>query len=153
MEDLFKWSLITGFVVSLVTFALHFVTRSFALQGIGLKLIIAIVLAIVSIIYFMKKYGVPDSSFTAGGIIGLAAVVGMVSANLLPPVIFWDNLGEYFLTLLLFPIVYLIGGFIGKWAYGGQTGPNRKRRREEEEEKQREEKEPEPIEENEVSGE
>jgi hypothetical protein len=141
MEDLFKWSLITGFVVSLVTFALNFVSK-----GVGLKLIVAIVLTIASIIYFMKKYGVPDSSFAAGGIIGLAAITGLL-------VVTTTDVLEYALTLVLFIVAYFLGGFIGSWAYGGQTGPNRKRRREEEEEKQREEKEPEQIEENEVSGE
>ncbi len=146
MEDLFKWSIITAFVVSLVTFILNFVARDLNLEGIGLKLIVAIVLTIISVIYFMKKYGVPDSSFTAGGIIGLSAVVGMVSANLLKPYIFWNNFLEYVLTLLLFLIVYFIGGFIGKWSYGGQTEPRRTR-------KEEEEKEPEEIEENEVSGE
>jgi len=138
MEDLFKWSLITGFVVSLVSFILNFVSR-----GIGLRLIVAIVLTIASIIYFMKKYGVPDSSFAAGGIIGLAAMTGLL-------VVMTTDKLEYALTIVLFIVAYFLGGFIGKWAYGGQTGPTRKQRREEEE---KEEKEPEEIEENEVSGE
>lgn len=142
MEDLFRWSVITALVVSLVTFILNFATK-----GVGLKLIVAVILSIIAVIYFMKKYGVPDSSFAAGGIIGIAAVVGMVTANLLPPVIFWDNLLEYILTLLLFIIAYFIGGFVGKWSSGGEAMPRRRREEKEEEE------EPEEIEENEVSGE
>jgi hypothetical protein len=134
MEDLFKWSIITAFVVSLVTFILNFVTK-----GIGIKLIVAIVLTIIAIIYFMKKYGVPGSSFDAGGIIGLAAMTGLA-------VVMTTDILEYILTLSLFVIAYFLGGFIGKWAFGGQSQPRKKREEEEE-------KEPEEIEENEVSGE
>lgn len=139
MEDLFKWSLITGFVVSLVCFVLNFVSK-----GIGLRLIVAIVLTIASIIYFMKRYGVPDSSFAAGGIIGLSAMTGLL-------VVMTTDILEYALTVVLFIIAYFLGGFIGKWAYGGQ--PPRRKREEREEEEEKEEKEPEEIEENEVSGE
>lgn len=141
MEDLFRWSLITAFVVSLATFILNFMTK-----GIGISLIVAIILTIASVIYFMKKYGVPDSSFATGGIIGIAAIVGMISAKLLPPFEFWSNFLEYFLTIILFVIAYFLGGFIGKWTYGGQTEPRRKREEEEPEE-------PEEIEERQVSGE
>jgi lysylphosphatidylglycerol synthetase-like protein (DUF2156 family) len=138
MEDLFKWSIITAFVVSLVTFILNFVTK-----GIGVKLIVAIVLTIIAIIYFMKKFGVPDSGFAAGGIIGLAAMTGLA-------VVVTTDILEYILTLVLFVIAYFLGGFIGNWAFGGQIRPSRKQREEKEEE---EEKAPEEIEENEVSGE
>jgi hypothetical protein len=137
MEDLFKWSLITAFGISLITFLLNFVTK-----GIGIKLIVTIVLTVLVIIYFMKKYGVPDSGFAAGGILGLCAMAGLVM------VVTTDVL-EYALTLLLFLIAFFIGGFVGKWSYGGQAGPSRKQRKEKEEE----EEEPEEIEENEVSGE
>ncbi|MEM2916167.1 MAG: hypothetical protein QXT19_02310 [Candidatus Woesearchaeota archaeon] len=136
MEDLFKWSLITAFVISLATFLLNFVTK-----GIGIKLIVAIVLTIIAIIYFTKKYGVPDSSFTAGGVIGLSAMAGLA-------VVVTTDVLEYILTLLLFVIAFFIGGFVGKWSSGGSAVP-RKRRKEKEEE----EEEPEEIEENEVSGE
>ena len=137
MEDLFKWSIITAVVVSLVAFILNFVTK-----GVGLKLIVGIALTVAVVIYFMKKYGVPDSGFTAGGILGLSAMAGLVM------VVTTDFL-EYILTLLLFVVAFFIGGFVGKWSYGGQAGPSRKQRKEKEEE----EEEPEEIEENEVSGE
>ncbi|MEM4239833.1 MAG: hypothetical protein QXM31_03165 [Candidatus Woesearchaeota archaeon] len=139
MEDLFKWSLITAFVISLVTFLLNFVTK-----GIGIKIIVAVVLTVLVIIYFMKKYGVPDSGFSAGSIIGLAAMAGLA-------VVVTTDVLEYILTLLLFVIAFFIGGFVGKWSSGGSAAP--RKRRKEKEEKEEEEEEPEEIEENEVSGE
>ncbi|MEM4246979.1 MAG: hypothetical protein QXR48_02025 [Candidatus Woesearchaeota archaeon] len=136
MEDLFKWSLITAFGISLITFLLNFITK-----GIGIKIIVAVVLTVLVIIYFMKKYGVPDSGFSAGSIIGLAAMAGLT-------VVVTTDVLEYILTLLLFVIAFFIGGFVGKWSSGGSAIPRKKRK-----EKEEEEEEPEEIEENEVSGE
>jgi hypothetical protein len=134
MEELFKWSVITALVVSVVAFAMNFMTKS-----LGIRILVAIVLTIASVVWFMRKYGVPFGRFHSGGIIGLAAMAGLA-------VVMTKDILEYVLTLLLFAIAYGIGGLAGKFAMQGEEMPSRKKRKEEEEE-------PEEIEENEVSGE
>lgn len=133
MEELFKWAIITALIISVVSFALNFITNS-----LGIRLIVAIVLTIVSVVWYTRKYGVPESRFQAGGIIGLCAMTGLA-------VVMTKDILEYVLTLLLFVIAYFIGGFTAKLSLSGEE-PRRKKNQEEEEE-------PEEIEENEVSGE
>jgi membrane-associated HD superfamily phosphohydrolase len=137
MEELFRWALVTALVVSLVTYILNFITSS-----LGIKILVALLLTAVSIIYFMRKFGLPDEGFRTGGIIGLAAMTGLVVIGV--PT---TDILEYILTLLLFVIAYFIGGLIGKYSLPGSEPRARKKRKEEEEE------EPEEIEETEVSGE
>ncbi len=134
MEELFRWSVITAFAVSLVTFILNFVTRS-----LGIRILFALVLTVASIFWFMRRYGVPDGRFRAGGIIGLSAMTGLA-------VVMTKDILEYVLTLLLFAVAYGVGGLAAKLLFKGGEVPARKKREEEEEE-------PEEIEENEVSGE
>ncbi len=135
MEDLFRWALITAFVVSLVTYVLNLITNS-----LGIKIIVALLLTAVSIVYFMRKFGLPDEGFRTGATIGLAAMAGLA-------VVMTKDVLEYVLTLLLFVIAYFIGGLVGKYSLPGSEPRERKKRKEEEEE------EPEEIEESEVSGE
>lgn len=104
MPDLFRWVIVTALVVSFVTFGLNFLTNS-----LGIRLIVMFVLAIASIVCFMKKFGVPDHAFRTGGIIGLAAMTGLV-------VVMTTDILEYILTLLLFLIAYGLGGLIGRYS-------------------------------------
>lgn len=104
MQELFRWSLITAFVVSLVTFILNFITPS-----LGVRLLVAILITGGVTFFYMRKHGVPESAFTSGGMIGLAAMVGLL-------VVMTTDILEYILTLVLFAIAYGLGGLIGKWA-------------------------------------
>ncbi len=138
MEELFRWALITAFVVSLVTYILNFITSS-----LGIRILVALLLTAVSIVIFMRKFGLPDEGFRTGATIGLCAMAGLA-------VVMTKDLLEYILTLLLFVIAYFIGGLVGKYSLPVSEPRERKKRKENEEE---EEEEPEEIEETEVSGE
>ncbi len=105
MHDVFRWSILTALVVSLVTFALNFATNS-----LGIKLIAMLVLTIASVAYFMKRYGVPDTAVRTGGIIGLAAMTGLV-------VVMTTDILEYVLTLILFLIGYGLGALVGRFSF------------------------------------
>ncbi len=135
MDDLFKWAVITALVVSLVTFILNFITKS-----LGIRILVALLLTAVSIVFFMRKYWLPDEGFRTGAIIGLCAMAGLA-------VVMTKDVLEYILTLLLFVIAYFIGGLVGKYSLPGNEPKGKKKRKEKEEE------EPEEIEETEVSGE
>lgn len=119
--ELFRWAILTGFVVSLVTFLLYFVTHS-----LGIRLIVAIVLSIASIVYYLKKEGVPESAASTGGIIALAAVTGLLT-------VISEYFLEYFLTLVLFAIAYGIGVLTARFVVP-QHGERKKKRKEEPEE-------------------
>ncbi len=116
MPDVFRWSICTALIVSLVTFGLNFLTNS-----LGIRLIVMLVLTVASIVYFMKTFGVP--AFRTGGIIGLAAMTGLV-------VVMTTDILEYILTLFLFLIAYGVGGLIGR--YSLKKGHPEKKEREEE---------------------
>jgi hypothetical protein len=119
MQEMFRWTLLTAFAVSLITFLLDFVTRS-----LGIRLIVAIVLIIVSIWYAMKKYGVPDSAFQSGSVIALAGMAGLLVAQTLTR----GDFLEYVITLALFVIAYFVGGCAAKFAL---SNPEERRKKEE----------------------
>lgn len=124
MPNLFRWSVLTAFVVSLLTFVLNFLT-----PALGVRLIVSIVLTVASIVYFVRKFGVPDSAFRTGGIIGLAAMTGLL-------VVMTTDVLEYVLTLVLFVIAYFLGGLVAKYSVPGAEFrlPRRKRKQTPEEE-------------------
>lgn len=101
MQELFRWSLITAFIVSLVTFVLNLLGGRAWLQW-------AIMLAITlfALIRSMQKYGVPDSAFQNGGIMMLAALAGFLIGSSVQEVL------EYVIILVLFVAAYFIGGLI-----------------------------------------
>jgi hypothetical protein len=119
MQEMFRWTMLTAFAVSLVTFLLDFVTRS-----LGIRLIVAIVLIIASIIYAMKKYGVPDSAFQAGSAIALAGMAGLLVSQTLTR----GDFLEYVITLVLFIIAFFVGGYVAKFTL---AKPEERRKKEE----------------------
>jgi phosphotransferase system glucose/maltose/N-acetylglucosamine-specific IIC component len=119
--NLFRWTLGTAFVVSFVTFILEMLgARAW------LMLIIALALTVYAVVHGMRKFGVPDSAFTSGGIIGLAAVAGMLIGSSAQEIL------EYIVILVLFAAAYFIAGFIAGRTFGHRE--KKKRRGEDEEE-------------------
>jgi len=121
--ELFRWTLGTVFVVSLVTFILEMLgARAW------LTLAIALALTVFAVVHGMRTFGVPDSAFTSGGIIGLAAVAGMLIGSSVQEIL------EYIIILVLCAAAYLIAGFVAKLVFRKHDGKRRRREEESDEE-------------------
>ena len=103
--DLFRWTIIVAFVVTLVTFILDMLGGR-----IWLQILIASGLAVFAVVHGMRKFGVPDSARLNGGIIGMAALAGMLIGSSVQEIL------EFLVILVLFVIAYFGGGMVARFA-------------------------------------
>lgn len=101
MDELFRWTLGTAFVVSLVTAILTLLGGRLWLQWV-----LMLVITLFALIRAMQKYGVPDSAFRSGGVILLASLAGFLIGSATQEIL------DYVVNVVLFIAVYFIGGFI-----------------------------------------
>ncbi len=109
MQELFRWTLITAFVTSLVALLLGYVTKN----PITI-LIFTIIIAVASVVYATRKYGVPESSFRSGGVIAMSALAGALVAGTV------SDFLEYVVLIAILALAYVIGGYIARWTMTGQ---------------------------------
>ncbi|MBT3985796.1 hypothetical protein HOD38_03980 [archaeon] len=101
-KGLFNWAIITALVSAL----LFFVVGLFTSDDL-IVLALVVILSLISIIVFSKK---AEGSFTSGAFLAMVVFAVM---TIVVDLRNWEGLG---VALFIFTIVFLVGGFIGKWS-------------------------------------
>ena len=101
MDDLFRWTLGTAFLVSLVTAILTLLGGRIWLQWV-----LMLVITIFALVRSMQKYGVPDSAFRSGAVLLMSSLAGFLIGSSVQE---WL---EIVIIAVLFVAAYFLGGFI-----------------------------------------
>jgi hypothetical protein len=101
MTDLFRWTLGASFLVLILTGILN------VLGGrVWLQWAVMAVIALFALIRGVQKYGVPDSAFRSGAALMLASLAALLIGSSVQE---WL---ELVIIIVLFVVVYYVGGFI-----------------------------------------